>query len=72
MTIEPGKYYIRLDGNVVGPVKEMNPCFSDIVDSSIYPFVCLGHSYRRDGKHCLDGKPHPYDLIKEVIVTISN
>lgn len=69
MTLEVGKYYLRLDNHVVGPVKEINPIFSE---KSTFPFFCVGHAYRRDGKFCLDGKPHPYDLIREVIVTFPN
>jgi hypothetical protein len=69
MNIEVGCYYLRLDGNVVGPVKPINPTFSD---RDIFPFVCGGNAYKPNGKYLLgvDENPHPYDLVKKVFVTI--
>jgi hypothetical protein len=67
MNIEVGCYYLRLDGNVMGPVKPVNPIFPD---RDIFPFCCVGESYRSNGKYLMDETPHPYDLVKKVFVTI--
>lgn len=65
MEIQAGKYYQRRNGDVVGPVKLINQKNTDL----LYPFSCVGFVYPKDGTYDDSGNG-PWDLVKEVFVTI--
>lgn len=64
MKIQVGKYYRRADGNVVGPMKMVDPNLTDTFFG--FDFTFGGYTYREDGKISTNKKEHPWDLVSEV------
>lgn len=66
MKLRAGKYYRRLDGDVVGPIRMVEPKYID--ENSIFKFVFGDNLYKEDGKFLAGEREHPWDLVNEVEV----
>lgn len=70
--IKEGKFYLRRDGNVIGPIKKIHEAYSrDFwTGEKIFIYYCDGQSYKINGRCTLKEVDFPFDLIQEVFVII--
>lgn len=66
MKLRAGKYYRKLNGDVAGPLRMMDPRHIDTVSG--FKFTLGDCSYKEDGKYSMDEEEHPWDLVNEVEV----